>query len=73
MAVGARRIRSEKMGKHRYRKDMLGLLRGKGVEWDRDDNVGNMWKQVKLAMVESARKVCNLIRVEGKKPKRVVE
>ena len=53
--------------------DTLGLLRGKRVEGDGDDNVKHMWKQVKWAMVESAREVCGSVRVGGKEPKRLVE
>ena len=45
---------------------MLGLL--KGVEGD-GDNVDHMWKQVKWAMVESAREVCGSVSVVGKNPK----
>ena len=39
------------------------------MEWDGDDNVEDMWEQVKQEMVESAREVCSSVRVEGKKTK----
>ena len=41
-----------------------------GVEWD-GDNVEDMRKQVKRAIVESAREVCGSVRVGGKNPKSV--
>ena len=47
---------------------MLGLLRER-VEWEGDDNVEHMWEQVKWAMVESAREVCDSVRVGGKEPR----
>ena len=31
---------------------------GKGVEWDRNNNVEHMWEQVKPSMIEIAREVC---------------
>ena len=36
----------------------------KREEWDRENNVEHMWKQVKQAMVESAREVCGSVIVE---------
>ena len=42
MVVGARRIRSEKLWKHQYRKAYARSLEGKGTEWDEDDNVKHM-------------------------------
>ena len=45
-------------------------MTGMGVGWDGDDNVEHMWKQVKWAMVESAREVCGSVRGGGgKNPK----
>ena len=67
VVVGAR-IRSEKLREH------LGYARsleGKGVGWDGDNNFEHMWEEVKRAMVESAREVCDSIRVGGKNPKSV--
>ena len=58
--IMARRIRREKLREHQYRE---------GYEWDRDNNVDHMWEQVKRAMMESARKVCDSVRVGGKNPK----
>ena len=52
---------------HQYRE---GYLEGKRVEWDGDDNVKDVWKQVKWAMVESAREMCGSVRVWGKNPKK---
>ena len=51
--VLARRIRSEKLREHQYREDFARSLEREGVEWEGDNNVGHMWKQVKGAMVES--------------------
>ena len=53
--VLARRIKSEKLREHQYRKRYARSLEGKGVEWDRDNYVKQMWEQVKRAMGESAR------------------
>ena len=44
---------------------MVGLLRGKSVEGDRN-NIEHMWEQVKWAMVESAREMCGSVRVREK-------
>ena len=49
---------------------MLNLLRGR-VEWDRENNVEQMWEQVKRTMAESAREVSGSVRVGGRNPKRV--
>ena len=46
-----RRIRSEKLKEHQYRKGYARSLEGKRVEWDRENNVEHMWEQVKWAMV----------------------
>ena len=54
----ARRIRSEKLGEHKYREGYARSLEGKGIEWDGENNVEHMWEQVKMTMVESAREVC---------------
>ena len=40
---------------------MLSLLRGRDVECNGENNVEHMWKQVKRAMVESAREVCGSV------------
>ena len=66
--VGARRIRNKKLREHQYREGYARSLEGKGVEWDRNDNVEHMWEQVKCAMLESA---CGSVRVGGKNPKSV--
>ena len=59
VVVGARRIRSEKLGEHQYREGYAMSLEGNNVE------------QVKWVIVESAREMCGSVRVEGKNPKRV--
>ena len=69
--VGDRRIRREKLRDHQYRGGYDRSLEGMGVEWGGGNNVINMWEQVKLAMVESAREVCGSVRDEGKNPKSV--
>ena len=61
--VGARRIRREKLREYQYREIYARSLEGKGVEWDGHDNVENMWKQVKRAMVKSAREVCGSVKI----------
>ena len=61
--VGARRIRREKLREYQYREIYARSFEGKGVEWDGHDNVENMWKQVKRAMVKSAREVCGSVRI----------
>ena len=71
MLFGARRIKSEKLREHLYRERYIRSLEGKGVEWDAENNVEHMWKQVKWAMVESAREVCDSVRVRGKNTKSV--
>ena len=48
MVVGARKVRSEKLREHHYREEYVRSSEGKGVEWDRDNNVEHMWGQVKL-------------------------
>ena len=55
--VRVRRIRSEKLREYQYREGYVKSLEEKGVQWDGDNNVENMWEQVKKAMVESAREV----------------
>ena len=69
--VGARRIRSEKMIQHQYREGYDRSLKGKGVKWDGDNNGEHMWEQVKRVMVETAREVCDSVRVGGKNPNSV--
>ena len=44
VVVGARRIRSEKLREHKCREGYAWSLKGKGVEWDGDDNVEHMWE-----------------------------
>ena len=46
VVIGARRIRSEKLREHQYRKGYVRSLEGKRVEWDGDNNVEYMWEQV---------------------------
>ena len=59
---------SKKLREHQYREGYARSLEGKRVKWDGDDNVEHMWEQVKWAMVENARVVCVLVRLEGKNP-----
>ena len=47
--------------KVQYREGYTRSLEGKEVEWDGDDNVEHMWKQVKQAMVETAREIIIII------------
>ena len=68
---GARRIRSEKLKEYGYREGYAKFFEGKRVEWDRENNVENMWERVKRAMTESAPEVCGSVRVEGGNPKSV--
>ena len=42
MAVGAKRIRSEKLWEHQHRQGYARSLERKVVEWNGDDNVENM-------------------------------
>ena len=70
VVVGAKRVRSKKMREHQFREGYARSLDGKGIEWDREDNVEHMWEQVKWAMVEIA-EVCGSVRVGGKDPKSV--
>ena len=63
----ASRIRSEKLREHQYREGYTRFLEGKGLEWDGDNNVEHMWKQVKRAMVESAREACGSMRGGGER------
>ena len=39
LVVKARRIRSEKLRKYKFREGYVRSLEGKGVDWDRDNNV----------------------------------
>ena len=46
VVVGARRIRSEKLKEHQYRRE--GYARspeGKELDWDGDNNVEHMWSR----------------------------
>ena len=58
---GARRIRSEKLREHQYREEYARSLEGERVEWDRENNVKHTWEQVKQAIFESAREVCDSV------------
>ena len=62
VVVGARRIKSKKMRDQNI-EVYARSLEGKGVVWDRDNNVEHMWEQVKRAIVESAKEVCGSVRV----------
>ena len=42
---GARRIKSEKLRKGRYREGYVRSLEGKRVEWDGENNVEHMWEE----------------------------
>ena len=66
---GAKRIRSEKLREHQYREWYAGSLEGERAGLNGDDNVEDIWEQVKRVMVESAREVCGSVRVGGKDPK----
>ena len=55
-----------KLREHQYREGYVRSLEGRGVEWDRDNNVERMWEQVKWAMVENASESW------GEKPKECV-
>ena len=66
MVVGARKIRSKKLREHQYREEYFRSLEGKELECDGDNNVEDMWEQVKRAIVESARELRSLVRVGGK-------
>ena len=46
MVVGTTRIRSEKLREHKHKEGYARPLEGKGVEWDRDNNVEHMFEQV---------------------------
>ena len=64
-----RRIKSEKLREHQKREEYARSFEWKRVEWDGENNVEHMWEQVTWAMVESARKVCDSVRVRGGKSK----
>ena len=68
---GARRIRTEKMREHQYREGYIRSPDGKRVECNGENNVEHIWEKVKLAMVESARKVWGSVKVGGGNPKNV--
>ena len=67
----ARRIRSEKLMEHQYREEYARSLEGERAEWDGENNVKHMWKQVKRTMVESASEIHGSLRVGGGHPKTV--
>ena len=60
----ARRIRSKKLREHQYREGYARFLEGKKVEWDGDYNV-------ERRKLESAKEVCDSLRVRRKNPKSV--
>ena len=64
---GDLRIRSERLREHQYREGYARSLKGKRVEWDRENNIEHMWVQVKWATVESV-KVCGSVRVGDGNP-----
>ena len=66
-----RRIRSEKLREDNYREGYARSLERKGVKEGVENNVEHMWEQVKQGMVESARQVCGLVKIGGRKPKSV--
>ena len=68
---GTRRIRSDKLREHHYREEYATTLEGKRVECEGENNVEQMWEQVKRAMVESAREGCGSVRVGRGNPKSV--
>ena len=39
------KIKSEKLREHQYREGYVRSLEGKGIEWDRDNNVEHMWSR----------------------------
>ena len=51
----------------------MPCLESKGVEWNKESNLENIWEKVKRAMVECTSMVFGLVRVGRKKPKCVVE
>ena len=57
LVVGARRIRSEKLREHQYRKGYAWSLEGKIVEWDGDNNIEHIWDLVKRALVKVQEKI----------------
>ena len=50
-------LRREKLWEHWYRERYARFLEGKGVEWDGENNVEHMQKQMKWAMVENVREI----------------
>ena len=71
VVVRGRMIRSKKLREHQYKEGYARSLEGKGVEGDGKNNVEHMREQMKQAMVESAREVCDSVRVGGINPKSV--
>ena len=53
----AMRIISEKLREHHYREEYARSLEGKRVKWDGENNVEDMWEQVKRAMEKFKRSV----------------
>ena len=58
----ARKIRSEKLREHQYIKEYVRCFVSKRVEWHNGKNIEQMWKEVKQALVDSAREVCGSVR-----------
>ena len=58
---GAKRIRSEKLNEHQHMERYPRCLECMRVEWGEDRNVGQMWEQVKRAIVNGVRWVCGSV------------
>ena len=57
----ATRTISEKLRGHQYREKYARSLEGKRVEWDGENNVEQIWEQVKRELVESEREMCDSV------------
>ena len=68
---GRRSIRGEKLREHQYMERYAISLESKRIEWDECTNIEIMQGQVKRILVDSARKVCISVRVDGKNPMNV--
>ena len=55
LVIGARGIISEKLREHQYIEGYASCLECKRVEWKEDDNVKQIWEQVKRLMLDIAR------------------
>ena len=67
--VGVRRIKSEKLRKHKYREGYARSLERMEVEWDEENSAEHMLEQLKRPMVERAREVCGSMKVREKPQK----